>query len=209
MLLAVFAVRAQANPCGDIPEFSPWAEVDVTFDRTYSGNYRPGEPYDYVTINPDGSGETFEDMGITLRLRLICGLLGQPPGTPIVGMPANEIVLFSSSLCFCAPKTADHDTDADGWTQISGTIAGGGCAQGLEIYVDGIFAGSVPININSTDSVLESPCFTDASDLAALAEKLGDPNAWDICFDYNESGPPTIDASDLAFFAAALGATCE
>jgi hypothetical protein len=42
--------------------------------------------------------------------------------------------------------------------------------------------------------------------LCALAQKLGRPERWDLCFDDNESG--SIDASDFAFFAAFFAAAC-
>ena len=187
------------------------AEIDLTFDRTYTGNYRPGEPYDYITINPAGTGETFEDMGITLRIRLLCVSTGTPldQGQPIVGLPPDQIVLFSRSLCTCDWINPDRETDTDGWTEFSGTIAGGGCAEGLDLFVEGVFVDTIPVNINSTDVGITSPCHTDASDLVELAAKLGVPEEWSICFDYNESGPPTIGASDLAFFASILGANCQ
>jgi hypothetical protein len=36
---------------------------------------------------------------------------------------------------------------------------------------------------------------------------LGDPSAYSICFDWNESG--AIDAGEIAYFAAVLGAECQ
>lgn len=183
----------------------PEVQVDVTFDRVYTGNYNPGQPYDYVTISPDGEGETFADMGITIRLRFTC----PSTGWPVVQIPAEEIVLFSNTLCFCEFPTAARPTDADGWTEFTGTIAGGGCAQGLDVYADGVFMATIPVNINSTDSGRVSPCFTDSGDVSLVAEKLGVPGAWEICFDYNESGPPSIDAGDIAFLASHLGASCQ
>lgn len=182
----------------------PDVELDVRFTRVYTGNYNTGQPYDYVTISPDGNGETLADMGITIRFRLKC----HSTGWPIVQIPADRMILFNNALCMCSYLTADRPTDADGWTEFTGTIAGGGCAQGLDLYVDGIFMASIPVNINSTDSGTASPCQTDAGDIGLLASKLGDPGAWDICFDYNESGQP-IDAGDLAFLASHLGAACH
>ena len=142
----------------------PDIEVAVTFARLYTGNYNTGKPYDYVTISPNGNGETFADMGITIRFRIAC----HRTGWPIVQIPAEKMILFSSSLCLCTYPTAAYPTDADGWTEFTGTIVGGGCAQSLDFYVDGIH----------------------------------------ICSDFNESGPPTIDAGDVAFLATMLGAAC-
>jgi hypothetical protein len=69
----------------------PAAEVELSFERTFTGSYRPGEPHDVMTIDPAGTGDTFDSAGIHLRVRLYCEFSGQP----VVGELA---VLFSSSL---------------------------------------------------------------------------------------------------------------
>lgn len=181
----------------------PTAEAFVTFDRVFEGNYNPGQPYDVVTIAPDGSGETFEEMGITIRLRFTC----PTTGWPIVGVPADVVQIWSNTLCLCEAVHPAGPSDADGWTEFTGSIAGGGCADQLDVFAAGIYMATLPIKVNSTDTALASACATDASDLAEFATKFGTPGAWDICFDYDESGPP-IDAADLAFFASVLGAAC-
>lgn len=180
-------------------------ETDIRFDRTFTGKYRPGEPYDYVTVDPAGTGETFADAGISIRVRLKCENLGDDW---LVGYPPQAFQLYSPGLCMCSPVQADAAPDEEGWFEFSGTLHAGGCTQGIELYAEGTYAGELPINFNSTDSFFASPCYTDASDISAFAEIFGDPGAWDICFDYNESGPP-IDASDLAHLAAHIGAACE
>lgn len=177
----------------------------VTFSNTYSGNWNTGLPYDYVTIAPDGNGETLAGMGIEIRV-----YLKNCQGDPLVGVPAQEIVAFNSALAICpGGNISDAGTDANGCATFTGSFDGGGCAQGLDIFADGVFICTVAVNINSTDRALSSPLFTDSSDLAALAGVLGVIGGHDICFDYNESGPPTIDSSDLAFFAGILGAACQ
>ena len=192
------------NACGCEGEVT--LETEIRFEQTYTGRYRTGEPYDYVTVNPNGTGETFADVGISIRARIWCE---NRPVSSFAGTPADLFQLYSTDLCMCVGKFADAAADEDGWVAFSGTLRAGGCAEGIDLWVDGVFAGTLPINFNSTDTAVASPCHTDAADLAAFAEVFGDPNAWGICFDYNESGPPTIDASDLAYFAARLGATCE
>lgn len=177
----------------------------VTFSATYSGNWNNGANYDYVTINPDGQGETFAATGISISV-----YLKNCAGEPLIGVPNQEILLFNSGLCICpGGNISDAGTDANGCATFTGTIAGGGCVQGLDVFADGVFICTINVNINSPDTGLASPCFTDASDLGDFASRLGVPANYTICSDYNESGPPTIDASDLGFFAAALGASCQ
>jgi hypothetical protein len=178
----------------------------VEFHRTYpiNGNYRPGQPYDRVTINPDGTGETFAETGISITV-----FLRDSEGQPVPGVPAADIILFNNNLCLCpGGNHADAPTDSLGRTTFTGSIAGGGCAESLDLYLfaSATYICTIPVKLNSTDT-LASPCFTDGDDLLLLAQRYGDTSRWSICSDYNESGPP-IDLSDLAFLAAALGATC-
>src|SRR5262245_5869343 len=148
----------------------PWpdsCQVTCTFSHTYNGNYRPGQPYDYVTIQPDGRGETFAETGISIAV-VIKGSAGQPFGNT----PRQEIILYNPNLCICpGGNIADVDTDIHGRTTFSGTISGGGCAQSLTVYMDGVPLGTLPVNINSPDTRASSPCFVDAGDVAALAAR--------------------------------------
>ena len=206
MLRLSFTLLALALPVSVAAEhnFADSIRVEVTFNGTYNGTYRPGEPYDYLTVTPDGTGETLADTGILVEVFAV-----SPQGDPYVGIPASEIVLFSPDLDFCFPlNPADGPTDENGYTTFTGTIGAGGCVQSLDVYIDGIFIAQIPININSPDFSGVSALHVDASDLAQFAQRLGDEDGWDICFDFNESGPPTIDASDLAFFALHLGKAC-
>jgi hypothetical protein len=160
---------------------------------------------DRVTIAPNGAGETFAATGITITV-----YLKNCSGAPLVGVPRQEVVVYNSGLCICpGGNVADAATDVNGATTFSGTIAGGGCVNNLQIFADGILICTIPVKTNSPDAVPASPCAVDASDLSSLATKLGSVPNYDICYDYNESGPPTIDASDLAFFATLLGAGCQ
>jgi hypothetical protein len=159
-----------------------------------------------VTIAPNGAGETFTGTGITIDV-----YLKNCNGAPLVGVPAQEIVIYNSGLCICpGGNIADAATDINGHTTFTGTIRGGGCVENLQVYADGVAIGSaLLVKTNSPDHVPASPCAVDASDLSSLASKLGSIPNYSICYDYNESGPPTIDASDLSFFASLLGAQCQ
>jgi hypothetical protein len=185
----------------------------VTFSNTFGGAWNNGADYDIVTINPDGQGETFAATGISISV-----YLKNCAGEPLVGIPTQEIVLFNSALCICpGGNISDAGTDANGCATFTGTISGGGCTLdpvsgaggGLDVFADGVFVCTIDVDINSPDTGLASPCFTDASDLGDFASRLGVGANYSICSDYNESGPPTIDASDLGFFASALGASCQ
>jgi hypothetical protein len=204
---ALLARAGEAEPyfdCGgDVLQCSWEAKVELGFSRTFSGTYRHGEPYDVLTIDPAGRGETLEGLGISLGFRFTCSCAGYP----LEGIPADAIVLYSHELCLCVPWTAARPTDADGRTEFHGTIRGGGCATSLDLYVDGVYMATAPIKTNSPDTRAASPCFVDNSDLMALAARMGRPSRYGICFDYNEDG--AVDSSDLAFFAAALGRACS
>jgi hypothetical protein len=183
----------------------------VIFRENFSGTWSNGNDYDYVTIAPNGLGETFANAsGLNnalpdIEIRVY---LKNCNGVPLVGVPAQEIVLFNSGLCICpGGNSADAGgTDINGCATFSGSISGGGCVQGLDVYADGVPIDAIAVNINSTDTGLASPCFTDSADLVALATKIA-PAPHDICFDYNEDGG--VNSSDLAFFAGVIGAACQ
>jgi hypothetical protein len=195
---------------------------EVTFNRTYpTGSQFVGQPYDYVTIAPDAAGETFFNVNgvnepdgladIDIRVYLRNSL-----GAPLIGVPAQEIVVFSSQLCICpGGNISDAGTDAAGMAQFTGTLAAGGCVTALDVYADGVYictlnSAARNVKTNSPDYAHQgtSPCFADASDLGFFATVLGKTATGNICSDFNELGQ-TVDASDLAFFASFLGAACQ
>ena len=150
-------------------------------------------------------GETFAGNGITVSVCVTCG------GFPAPGIPAAQFTVTAPGVVFCPSvdsNIADTPTNAGGCAVFSGTLCGGGCSPFLDVSLAGVFVARVPVGINSTDTGLASPGFVDAADLATLAAALGNPARYSMCLDYNESGGPTIDAGDLAYFATALGARC-
>lgn len=157
-----------------------------------------------LTVRPDGSGDTLESLGIAIALRLECGAYDPP--LFVCGMPAGEIVLFSAALCFCEPWHVTAASDSMGTAHFSGSPHAGGCVRSIAVFVDGVGAGTIPLRINSPDTGTASACAVDQSDLPALAAKLGRPEAYDFCFDYNDDG--ATDASDIAAFAQAVGRGC-
>lgn len=220
-LAALFAASLAAPVAADIVDPDSSYCV-VTFNRTYgSGSQFVGQPYDYVTIAPDAAGETFFNVnGINepdgLADIAISVFLRNGQGAPLVGVPAQEVVVFNSQLCICpGGNISDAGTDSNGMAEFTGTLAAGGCVTSLDVYADGVFICTLSsagrnVKTNSPDYAHQgtSPCFSDASDLGFLATQLGRPAASRICSDFNELGT-TIDASDLAFFASFLGAACQ
>ena len=133
-VLVGVAVTDAAFGCS---ELATAVEVDLRFDRRFQGTYRPGEPYDVLTVLPNGGGETLAEVGITLRVRFVCNEPGNV--TPIVGLPWQEIVLYSPTIGSCTWMYAARSTDANGWTEFVGTFRAGFWWAG----VAGIFAAAL------------------------------------------------------------------
>jgi hypothetical protein len=184
----------------------------VTFGQTYGGTWMPGQPRDYVTMSPNGAGETFAANGVDIRV-----YLRNCQGQALVGIPFQDVTIFSSNLCICpGGAVSDAGTDAQGIARFTGTLRAGGCVDILQVYADGIFicelrnrpsrsdppGGTPTVKINSPDAGgATSPCFTDASDFALFLVRngtgVGNPN-YHVCQNFAlEDG--TIDASDFAF----------
>jgi len=181
--------------------------IRVTFTGANATAQSQFPPTKYLTIAPDGSGETLTSIGVLIEVWVKNAL-----GVGIVGVPAGTILLFSSALCICqGGNNADFATIQGGYTKFTGTIRGGGCASSLVVWVSGVPIGTTSglnnVAVNSWDHVPSSPCFVDAGDLAALAPRLGAPANYTICSDFNEDG--FIDAGDIASFAQHLGAACN
>jgi hypothetical protein len=196
------AACVAAFVCGSVTDVS--ADI-VCPDSSYCAINFANPTRDRITISPNRGGDTFAGAGITVRV-----FLKNCTGAPLVGVPAQEVVIFNSALCICpGGNIADAATDANGMTTFSATIRGGGCVESLTIFADGVQLCNTPLKTNSWDWI-HSPCFVDAGDLAALSARLrsavGQPN-YNICFDWTEDG--FIDSSDVASFASHLGEACQ
>lgn len=195
--------RAYPCACGSTQCCPEPGQIELTFSRTFQGSYRHGEPYDVLTVTPNGSGETLARVGIGLRIQIVCSC----GGFPIAGIPPEDMVLFSSGMCNCPGGiAASGPTDPNGWAEFTGTMRAGGCASSLTLFVDGVSVRTVPILVNSPDINAAAPCAVDASDFSAFVTVFAHPERYGICFDYNESG--TVDASDLSYFASAFHSAC-
>jgi hypothetical protein len=216
LVVACLAGTASADVvCAD----SSYCEVSfsLTFLNDINHIYNPGGNYDVVTISPDGLGQTFADPagqangGIDIRV-----YARNCQGDPLQGIPATEVVLYNSLLCICpGGNAADAATDVNGCTTFSGSIAGGGCAATLDVYIDGVFICTIPVGVNAGDST--GNCATDAGDTAKLSSGLGtsvtspgpippSTQAYTICLDFTEDG--FIDAGDIGNLASLLAKAC-
>ena len=164
----LFAVFLASNAVADVvcPDSS---YVEVVFNRTYPDNSQfAGQPYDYVTVRSDGSGETFANVNgidegdglLDIEVRVY---LRDCQGEPCVGIPAEQIILFSVQLCICpGGANADAATDANGMATFTGTLNAGGCTftsiGRIDVYADDMFIGTLmdasgrTVKINSTDA---------------------------------------------------------
>jgi hypothetical protein len=119
-------------------------------------------------IAPDGSGQTLDSQGLSIWVQLIDDF------GPVVGYPANDISVFNfadnTKLTLCnAGIAADADTDALGFTSISGPIAGGDNCTQLNVTLAGHRIGG-QINI----AVASSDFDVDADDLSLLPGDFAD-----------------------------------
>lgn len=185
--------------------------VEVSYSQTYPAEHPDaGTPLNHIYTHPAGDGRSFAANGIDVRV-----YLKNCQGEPLIGVPAQEIVMFNSNLCICPGGGAsDAGTDSNGCATWTGSLASGGCVPTVDVYADGIFIATVSdgvtdLRLNSTDQAHAgtSPCFTDASDLAAFAQVLGTTSTGKFCFDFIATGN-TIDPADLGAFAEGLGKSC-
>lgn len=117
--------------------------------------------------------------------------------------------LFHPGLCLCPGGSfADAPTDTNGRTTFTGAIFGGGCVEQLDVYVVGIWLGTVPVRVNSPDS--NADCGVDSGDLVRFASHLGSREGeprYSFCFDFNADGG--VDQSDLCILASVYSTVCR
>lgn len=197
-MVLICSAPVRAQDCA--VDLCPGTDVCIPPEATIQIEYASG-PH-VLTAVPDGSGDRLEDLGISIRVRLV-----HPTRGPIAQLPASCVLLYNAALCSCSWMTAAGPTDTGGWTKFTGAFRGGGCVEYVTLFADGIALARIPLRINSPDTGTVSPCGVDGSDVAALAQKLGRPSEYSFCFDYNDDG--FIDAGDVASFAQQVGANCQ
>jgi hypothetical protein len=107
---------------------------------------------------------------------------------------------------------ADHDTDADGWTEWTAPLAGGGWTEGpARVYVGGnvamdpenVLQPPVPLRANSPD--LDGDLEVDLTDIVLFSQGLG--GGYHYANDFNWDG--LLNLSDITVFTQAIGNVCE
>lgn len=166
-----------------------------------------GPPLTYWNdVCPRGDGGMF-----VAQLQFLRVILRDAQGAWCSGIPAADIEIRSPNLLQCRPWIADAPSSSTGETMWTQSYRGGGCSTTVDVIASGVHVGSAFFQIHSWDVAggpLGPDGSVDAADLAALASRFGNPGRFDFCFDWNESGGPTIDASDLSSFALHLGHRC-
>jgi hypothetical protein len=159
-----------------------------------------------LMIAPNGNGETIASHSTTIDVHIADG-----NGLAIANFPAQDIWFDDAgtgdiNLCQ-GGSTADADTDANGDTEISGTLTGGGWTKdGMSVFVSGvaITGGSGPIistDVNSPD--INGDRIVDLIDVGSFAADL---LAYQFRSDLVFSG--VIDLSDVGRFASFINASC-
>lgn len=191
----------------DIPPL-PYAEVSVATEGPLS-----------LLCTPDGSGisftQVFDSTGQPVDGTITMTLYDDSPpwGDPVAFFPAEDIWLedMAGYLVSCPGGTIpDGNTDANGTTTWTGVLHAGGHSEPvggnhLAIMVMGgnIEGGDLPnFRLNSPD--LNGDLVVNLTDVAQFTMGYYGPYAYQV--DLHWDG--TVNLSDLAELARAVGATC-
>ncbi|MEZ4386723.1 MAG: hypothetical protein R3D98_03965 [Candidatus Krumholzibacteriia bacterium] len=168
----------------------------------------------HLWVSPDGHGHDLQhaygpgwggQVDGTIEVQLLDDNLD-----PIVGYPREDIWLadVQGDFVFCAAANiADHDTDLDGRTTISGPFRAGGQIMPdgeARVYVAGSPIGDapLPLTINSPD--VNGDLRVNLADIAPFVQAL--QSGYDWRFDFNADG--TVNLVDISIFVATLGEEC-
>jgi hypothetical protein len=199
-----------------------WQMMPAAVDTANSGIVHPcsstatSGPGPYcVAVCPQGDGDIIGDVG-----GLITVVVKDQTGAPIPGIPASDYWLIgcNDALALCGGSgsiNADSASNASGVTTIgagftstSGTIAAGGCDDGVQVVVQGTVLKDpadcvsllcLPINVRSID--YNGDLIVDLIDFAIFGPAFpSPPQVYDKCLDYNCDG--LIDLIDFSIFGA-------
>jgi len=123
----------------------------------------------HALISPLGEFPSLSSQGLTITVTIRDGL-----NQPIQGVTNDRITLGSQAgtLVFCPTDNyADGSTDASGQTTFSGSMTGGGFAQDLRVYIDGLEI-PVPLALEVNGPDLSQDLQIDLVDLSNLAQDI-------------------------------------
>lgn len=160
-------------------------------------------------ICPQGDGFRLDDPTINA---IITVCVKDITGAPIAGIPAADFWLLGCSdlVALCGGSgsiNADAASDAEGCTTISGTIAGGGCDDGVQVVVQGTIIADpndwaiplcLPYDVRSPD--ITGDLIVEITDFSLFGAGYPSPPKplVDPCLDLNCDG--LIDIIDFAIF---------
>jgi hypothetical protein len=199
--LAVGA-NAGAEPCTGIPD------LDFSIVR------QSHQGWATLLVLPDGSGfpltaaRTPDGLVVdaTIHLTLVDHCNGL---VPVVNFPREDMWLdtVGGGLALCrGGSIADANTDQDGNARWSQPLSGGGWDDGIcLVMVNGVALGAgtgLTLNFNSAD--LDGNLSVNLTDLALFVQDYFGPYA----FRSDLARDGTLNLSDLAVMAAAMGKSC-
>jgi hypothetical protein len=184
LLLAATAFGGIIDPC----------ESDATTDAT---------GVTCVLICPAGDGDQLVDKGATIHVTVNDGA-----GVGVEGVLASDFYLVdcdpSRNMVLCggaSSSNANAATDANGQTDMTGDIAAGGCAQGLEVIVQGFSIGCPAIcltNIFVKSPDINGDLLVNIQDFSLFGLQYPPNPFTDTCTDYNCDG--LVNLQDFSLF---------
>ncbi len=213
--------RPEASADSKIIQTPDWYVVDTGNSRVQSfdvyclcggiiGIPDPGRSYattpgGSLFIKPDGAGPTLASIGSVVEVYVLDPCEAGIPGYPFQDIWLGHAGGADVSLCQ-GGSVADGNTNVDGFTTISGAIAGGGSTQvGMQVYLAGVQIPSptLPILVNSPDA--DGDLDVDLADVGLFAAWFFN-GSYDFAGDFTHDG--TENLADVAVLANAMGATC-
>ena len=155
-------------------------------------------------ISPAGLAPSLADQGIIIEVEILdCGEI------PIVNFPFQDIWVSdpgTGELALCqGGSMADANTDANGYTTISGVVFGGGYTEGgTLVYVNGepaLDAGPMPLNFVSPD--LDGDRIVDITDFSIFGLDFGSTA---MRSDFVPDG--IVDLADFSTFGVNFHSNC-
>lgn len=165
-------------------------------------------PEGVIFITPGGNGPSLAAQGMILEVEMVECNGEIPPTVP------GDITLQppDGTVQFCGPVVADSPLDAEGRTQFSGVLAGGGSllADGdhqlwTHVYLFGTYT-TVSGDVSFVSPDLNGDLRVDLGDVAMFGMLFIEPG-YDFRADLNRDG--NIDFADIANLAIHFGERCD